>query len=368
MPPIRVGFIGLSSTMSWAVFSHLPYLKSTSKYEIVALCNSSLEAAQAAIKAHRLPSTTKAYGTPEDMAADPEIDLVVCATRVDRHYSNLLPSIKAGKDVFCEWPLATNAAEAEEMVKISKDKGVKTIVGIQAHMSPALRKIKEIIASGKIGKVLSSTFHGTPLTLGATMPENYLYQNDKSIGGNLVTIYGIHSLESIQYVLGPLTSYTPLLGISFPETKVTTAAGKPTDRTSPRTSHDQFLLHGLVSSGAVLSYHLHGGPAFSNSPTAGHIWRVFGTLGEIQTTGPDSYLQIAEENIKIEVFEHASGTTEVAELGKDGFNELMMYGRNVARLYEGFADGKGVEEGVLGWGEALERHKFVDEIYKKAGV
>ena len=136
--------------------------------------------------------------------------------------------------------------------------------------------------------------------------------------------------------------------------------------TSKRTSHDQILLQGTLSSGASLSYHLRGGPAFSNS--AGHTWRIYGTEGEIQITGPDSYLQIAEENIKIEVFEHKSGKTEVVQLDKDEFSEHMLYGRNIARLYEAFADGKGREEGVLNWEDALARHRFVDEVYAKAGV
>ena len=73
MAPIRIGFIGLSSNQSWAVWAHLPYLKDTSKYSIVALCNSSVESAKAAIQAHGLPSGTKAYGSPEDLAADPDV-------------------------------------------------------------------------------------------------------------------------------------------------------------------------------------------------------------------------------------------------------------------------------------------------------
>lgn len=211
MPPIRIGFIGLSSSQSWSVWAHLPYLKSTPKYEIVALCNSSVESAYAAIKAHGLPSSTKAYGTPEDLAGDPDIDLVVCSVRVDKHYPTLLPSLKAGKDVFCEWPLAKNAEEAEEMLKLAKEKGVKTVVGLQAHVSPALKKIKEVIDSGKIGKVLSSTFHGTPLVFGATVAENALYQNDRSIGGNLLSIYGIHCmLPTFLYIPHPANYIQPL--------------------------------------------------------------------------------------------------------------------------------------------------------------
>lgn len=64
MAPIRVGFIGLSKT-GWAPVSHLPYLKQTDKFEIVAIQNSSVESAQEAIKLHGLSGSTKAYGSPE---------------------------------------------------------------------------------------------------------------------------------------------------------------------------------------------------------------------------------------------------------------------------------------------------------------
>jgi predicted dehydrogenase len=173
------------------------------------------------------------------------------------------------------------------------------------------------------------------------------------------------ALEAIQFVLGPLKSYTPLLSISYPETNVTSATGEPTGKTSIRTSHDQLLLHGTLASGAVLSYHLRGGPAFASSPSAGALWRIYGTEGEIQLTGPDSYLQIAEENVKVEVSVHGSGETETLEVGKDEWSGMMIYGRNVARLYDAFADGG---EGVLTWKEGVERHKFVEGVYAKAGV
>ena len=76
MAPIRVGIIGLSSsaTTSWASTAHLPYLSaSNGKYEITALCNSSKEAAEAAVAAYKLPPSTKAYGDPQDLANDPDV-------------------------------------------------------------------------------------------------------------------------------------------------------------------------------------------------------------------------------------------------------------------------------------------------------
>lgn len=73
---VRVGVIALSARAktSWANSAHLPYLKASGgKYAITVLCNSSVSAAQSAIKAYSLSGTTKAYGNPQDLAEDPEV-------------------------------------------------------------------------------------------------------------------------------------------------------------------------------------------------------------------------------------------------------------------------------------------------------
>jgi predicted dehydrogenase len=70
MGPIRVGLIGLSGApqgVSWAQYAHLPYLQKSPHYEIVALLNSSVESAQAAIKQFDFPAQTKAYGDPQGL-------------------------------------------------------------------------------------------------------------------------------------------------------------------------------------------------------------------------------------------------------------------------------------------------------------
>ena len=91
MAPIRVALIGLSASAktSWASSAHLPYLFSSpqspnhGKYVLTALCNSSVTAAENAIRHYGLDPTTKAYGRPEDVANDADVDMVICSTRVD---------------------------------------------------------------------------------------------------------------------------------------------------------------------------------------------------------------------------------------------------------------------------------------------
>jgi predicted dehydrogenase len=82
--------------------------------------------------------------------------------------------------------------KAQGMEEIAKSKGVRTMVGLQAWQSPFVSKIKEIVESGQIGKVLSTTFIGNPGFFGLKEPEFVAYTQDRKIGGNMVTISYIH--------------------------------------------------------------------------------------------------------------------------------------------------------------------------------
>lgn len=140
MAPIRTAIIGLSTNAitNWAAAAHLPYLLSPagkSKFEIVALCNSTIESAKAAIKAFNLAPSTKAYGSPDEVARDPDVQFVVVCTRVDKHYDTAYPSVKAGKDVYVEWPLAENEARAGELAELARKKSGKTVVGLQVSLT-----------------------------------------------------------------------------------------------------------------------------------------------------------------------------------------------------------------------------------------
>jgi len=192
MAPIRIGFIGLSAAGGWAAGAHMPYLRTSTKYDIVALCNSSLDSAKAAIKHFDLPSSTKAYDSAAELADDPDVDLVVCSVRVDRHYELIKPAVEKGKACFVEWPLGANLREAEELQALAHAKGTKTMVGLQARRSPVVNKVKELVENGVIGKVLSSTVVSSAGNFGAKEPRSLRYFNEKGVGGNMVSIHFGH--------------------------------------------------------------------------------------------------------------------------------------------------------------------------------
>ena len=197
--PLRTALIGLSSSAatSWAAVAHLPGILSEtgrSKIAIKALQNSSIDAAKSAIKTYKLPEDTKAYGSPEDLATDSDIDLVICNTRVDKHREVILPSIKAGKDVFVEWPIAANKQQIEEIVEATKQSGSRVAVGLQRRWNPIVSTARDLVQGGaNLGKLLSVEVR----IFGAmndreTLPPGLKYFADKKIGGNAISIGVAH--------------------------------------------------------------------------------------------------------------------------------------------------------------------------------
>jgi predicted dehydrogenase len=80
-----------------------------------------------------------------ELAKDTNVEMVVCAVRVDRHFPTISPSLRAGKSAFVEWPLGKNLAEAQELAKLSKEHGAKrTAVDLQARFAPIVRTLKRL--------------------------------------------------------------------------------------------------------------------------------------------------------------------------------------------------------------------------------
>jgi predicted dehydrogenase len=128
-----------------------------------------------------------------ELANDPEVDLVVCTVRVDRHLATIGPSLKAGKDVFVEWPLGKSAKDARELLRLKNEGKVKNgVVGLQGRQAPAVKTLKGLVENGRIGKVLSSSWSGAAGALGGSSSEVrtvYLKARHDSAWGVTSTLY-----------------------------------------------------------------------------------------------------------------------------------------------------------------------------------
>jgi predicted dehydrogenase len=212
MTLVRIGLVGLSTTSkstNWAARAHLPFLQSDigrKHFEIVALCNSSIASGEKSKEHYKLPASVKTYDSPEKLAQDPDVDLVVNVTDVGQHYGVLLPVAKAGKNVYTELPLAQTVPQMKELVAVAKDKKIKTVFGMQGQTSSVSTLLRKIIDEGRIGKVLSTSWNGVGMMFGAAPPVPVAFKKllMREAGANFMTVIFLHSEYRPQVALSVL--------------------------------------------------------------------------------------------------------------------------------------------------------------------
>ncbi len=96
-----------------------------------------------------------AYASYEELVKDPTIDAIYVATPHPAHHDNVILALNAGKPVLCEKPFAVNAGEAQAMVDAAAKNKVALMEAMWARFLPHYSKVREIIASGVLGPILS---------------------------------------------------------------------------------------------------------------------------------------------------------------------------------------------------------------------
>lgn len=357
--PTRVGFVGASAGGSWAQRSHIPYFtsaraKELDLYRIISLQNSSLASAEKAAKVFDLGAIT-AYDDPKALANDPNVDLVAVSVKVPDHFNALLPALNAGKDVFCEWPLARNLDEAEHLTALAREKGVKTLVGLQARQSPSIIAAKKLVESGELGEIIGTTMHGYGLIHGAKVSLDMEYASPIENGANVLTIPAGHAIDALCWVLGELESLQATLANRRPEFEFIDR-NKNFVKKGTKTSHDFIAFTGtLQKGGGVVSVVYEGGVNPTGGP--GFHWQIEGTKGSLLLEGALGHVQMYQPTVKfIRNGENELRDVEgVKQVGGD-------FSYPVGQAWEALA---GVGEGNLTtWEDALIRHRMIDAIYR----
>jgi predicted dehydrogenase len=137
------------------------------------------------------------------MLADPQIAAVALATPVATHYPLALAALKAGKHVLVEKPLATSAAEAENLVKVARKAGLVLMVDHTFVYHPAIQKIGALIRAGELGTL--NYIDSTRINLG-------LFQHDVNVLWDLA----VHDISIINYFTPERPSKVQAVGSAHP--------------------------------------------------------------------------------------------------------------------------------------------------------
>lgn len=144
---IKIGIIGAG----WIAAKMAATVNGLKNDEVIpyAVSSRSLEKAQAFAQKWNFQ---KAYGSYEEMLADPEVNLVYVATPHSHHYIHSRMAIEAGKAVLCEKAFTANAREAEALINLAHERKIFITEAIWPRYMPLTLKIKEVLDSGAIGR------------------------------------------------------------------------------------------------------------------------------------------------------------------------------------------------------------------------
>ncbi|MGA9870515.1 MAG: Gfo/Idh/MocA family oxidoreductase [Rhodococcus sp. (in: high G+C Gram-positive bacteria)] len=267
--PIRVGIVGVSAERGWAATAHIPALRALPAYEITALSTTRQTSADAAGRAFGVASTFEGH---EALVHNPDVDLVVVTVKVPHHRDIVTAALDAGKAVYCEWPLGRDLEQARAMTDHADRRGVRTLIGLQSRRTPAILHLRNLIAHGYVGTVLSTTMVGSS-ALGGFVDQGNAYTLDRGSAANVLTIAAGHSMDAMGVVLGEFDELSAVLDTRRPDITVL-ETGEQRLGTSP----DQLGVVGRLKSGAIASIHFREG----HEGGTGFLWEINGTEGTLQ--------------------------------------------------------------------------------------
>lgn len=190
MDRLRIGIVGAGG-IAGAFAKAAPDFKSA---EVTAIASRDQQKANNFAASHGI---TRAYGSYEDLWADPIIDAVYIATPNSVHKDNVFAAARAGKHILCEKPLTLTTEDTRAMFKEAEKHGVHLIEGFPFRFQPQTQEVLKRLHAGDFGEVVTlSAGFGFNLT----NPLNVRW--DPELGGGALWDVGVYPINLVRAIMG----------------------------------------------------------------------------------------------------------------------------------------------------------------------
>lgn len=156
-----------------------------------------------------LPQGVAACSSLDALLAFPGLDAVIVAAPNPHHAGLALAALAAGKHVLVEKPLANTLAECAALVRAAAERGLLLAVGHNSRRTAYARALRRLLDDGALGRVVAAEAHfshrgGLALAAGAWRADA------ASCPGGPLNLLGIHEIDTLYYLLGPVARVTAL--------------------------------------------------------------------------------------------------------------------------------------------------------------
>jgi len=170
-------------------------LNSVPEAEVLAVGSRSEASAAKFADKRNIPRRHASY---QALASDPDVDVVYIATPHPFHAENATLCLEAGKAVLCEKPFCVNAAEAERVVGLAREKGLFLMEGMWTRFFPLMGEVRRLVSEGALGEVrmlnVDFGFRADP------DPASRLFA--PGLGGGALLDVGVYCVSFASMVLG----------------------------------------------------------------------------------------------------------------------------------------------------------------------
>jgi UDP-N-acetylglucosamine 3-dehydrogenase len=177
---------------------HIPEYASNPNVELVAFADPVTERAEQMAQTYG----GKAYASYKDLLKNEKLDAVSVCTPNHLHAPMAIAAANAGVHVLVEKPMASTEEEAKQMIEAARKNGVYLMVGHNQRLMPPHVKAKEILDSGKLGKVLTfrtSFGHPGPEAWSVDGRGSWFFRKEEAIMGAMGDL-GVHKSDFIRYL------------------------------------------------------------------------------------------------------------------------------------------------------------------------
>src|SRR4029079_2635056 len=186
-----MGMIGCGSV---ARERHLPALRSLPDVQVVAVADCDSNRIDQVGDQFQIPSRSTDY---RSLLENPAIDAVAVCVPVQLHVEVALASLEAGKHVFVEKPLSLALAEIDRLIEAAARSSKKVIVGFNLRRHRLLREAREIIRSGRLGRL--ELIRSTLTSNHVKVPE---WRAKRESGGGALIEMAVHHFDLWRFLLG----------------------------------------------------------------------------------------------------------------------------------------------------------------------
>jgi predicted dehydrogenase len=194
MKPIRWGIFGTGAVAA----SFAEDLRAVGRLEPVELAAVASRSRARADVFARTFGATRAYGSYEELAQAPDVDVVYVATPSSAHAEHAILAIERGKPVLCEKPFTVDGVQARRVIEAARRSAVFCMEGMWMRFAPLVRELRRVVSEGAVGQPRMLTANlGFPYERD---PRHRLF--DPAMGGGALLDLGVYALSFAFHFLG----------------------------------------------------------------------------------------------------------------------------------------------------------------------